>query len=246
MGSTRLPGKVLADLSGRPMLGWIVDRLRTCTTIDDVVIATTTAATDDPLADFASKEDAQVVRGSEKDVLGRLLAAARYSGADLIVRITGDCPLIDPAVTDRVVNELVRNSSTTDYASNVLRRTFPRGLDAEALFLDTLMRLDRIAITEAEREHVTVTVRSSNPALFLTRSVESDNDDSDLRWTVDEERDLEVVRTLYDQLGLNKTFQPYGVVVEHMRRHPELIDINSMVSTWTPETSGAGSEDASG
>jgi len=234
MGSTRLPGKVMRDLAGQPMLAQLLRRLRACASIDEIVVATSIAAGDDPIAEFGVTEGVRVCRGSEADVLGRIVEAARATHADVVVRVTADCPLIDPDVTNRVMDELTTNGSAADYASNVLRRTFPRGLDVEAMFLDTLLRVDRLAQTPAEREHVTITIRSERPNLFLTRSVESDNDDSDLRWTVDEERDLELVGRLYDALGLGERIVPYAIVVDHVRQHPELASINAGIATWTP------------
>jgi spore coat polysaccharide biosynthesis protein SpsF (cytidylyltransferase family) len=236
MGSTRLPGKVLRDLAGRPMLAQQLRRLRTCRSLDDIVIATSSSTSDDPIAQAGASEGVQVFRGSETDVLGRVLGAARAARADIVVRVTGDCPLLDPAVTDRVVDELATHSGVADYASNVVHRTFPRGLDVEALFLDALVRVDRLGLTQAEREHVTITIRSEQPGLFLTRSVESETDDSDLRWTVDEERDLQLISQLYDTLQLGERILPYQIVVDHVRRHPELAGVNAGVATWTPRT----------
>jgi spore coat polysaccharide biosynthesis protein SpsF len=234
MGSTRLPGKVLRELAGQPMLTQLLRRLRTCASLDEIVIATSIAASDDPIAELGVSEGVRVCRGSEADVLGRIVQAARATQADVVVRVTADCPLIDPHVTDRVINELTTDGSAADYASNVLRRTFPRGLDVESMYLDTLLRVDRLAQTPAEREHVTITIRTAWPSLFLTRSVESDIDDSDLRWTVDEEGDLELVRKLYDQLALGERIVPYGIVVDYVRQHPELAGINAGIATWTP------------
>jgi len=237
MGSTRLPGKVLRDLAGRPMLAQLLRRLGACTSLDEIVVATTIEASDDPIAELGVSEGIRVCRGSETDVLSRIVEAARDTDADVIVRVTADCPLIDPQVMDRVINELTTNASTADYASNVIRRTFPRGLDVEAMFLDTLLRVDRLARTRTEREHVTITILSERPNVFLTRSVESDNDDSDLRWTVDEERDLELVGRLYEALRLGERIVPYAIVVDHVREHPELASINAGVATWTPRPS---------
>jgi spore coat polysaccharide biosynthesis protein SpsF len=234
MGSTRLPGKVLLDLAGRPMLGQLLRRLQACGSLDEIVVATSIAASDDPIAQFVASEGVRLSRGSEDDVLGRIIEAGRATQADVVVRVTADCPLIDPQVTDRVVDELTANSGAADYASNVLRRTYPRGLDVEAMFLDTLLRVDRLARTRAEREHVTITIRSERPSLFLVRSVESDVDDSDLRWTVDEEADLRLVEKLYGALGLGERRVPYEVIVDHVRQHPELMSINAGVATWNP------------
>jgi spore coat polysaccharide biosynthesis protein SpsF len=240
MASTRLPGKVLRDIAGRPMLAQLLRRLQACGSLDDIVIATSVAPGDDPIAELGASERVRVYRGSEADVLGRILEAARASRADVVVRVTGDCPLIDPKVTDRVVEELTTNAHAADYASNVVRRTFPRGLDVEAMFLDTLVRVDRLAQTGAEREHVTITVRSEQPNLFLTRSVEAEKDNSDLRWTVDQEADLELVGRLYKELGLGERIVPYEVVVEHVRQYPELANMNAGLATWTPRVEAGG------
>ena len=237
MGSTRLPGKVLRELAGQPMLIQLLRRLRACASLDEIVFATSIATSDDPIAELGVSEGVRVCRGSEADVLGRIVEAARATQADVVVRVTADCPLIDPHVTDRVIDELTTDASAADYASNVLRRTFPRGLDVESMYLDTLLRVDRLAQTPAEREHVTITIRAASPSLFLTRSVESDIDDSDLRWTVDEERDLELVRKLYEELGLGERIVPYAMVVDHVRQHPELANMNAGIATWTPRPS---------
>jgi len=234
MGSTRLPGKVLRDLAGRPMLAQLLNRLGACQSLDEIVVATSVSTRDDPIVEFGRSEGIRVCRGSEADVLGRFVEAARATKADVVVRITADCPMIDPSVTDRVIDELTTSGGVADYASNVLRRTYPRGLDVEAMFLDTLLRVDRLARTDIEREHVTITIRSERPDLFLTQSVESDVDDSDLRWTVDEERDLLLMKRLYDDLNLGERIVPYAIVVDHVRQHPELASMNAGIATYTP------------
>jgi spore coat polysaccharide biosynthesis protein SpsF len=216
------------------MLAQLLRRLRTSTALDEIVVATTTLSDDDPIADLALAEGTRVYRGSETDVLGRMIEAGRAAQADVVVRVTADCPLIDPRVTDRVVDELTSNRSRADYASNVLRRTFPRGLDVEAMYFDTLLRVDRLAQTPVEREHVTSLIRSEQRGLFLTRSVESGTDDSDLRWTVDEDRDLLLIRTIFEALGLSEQVVLFEVIVEYVRQHPELARMNAGVSTWAP------------
>ena len=172
---------------------------------------------------LCESEGVRVTRGSEADVLGRIVTAARAVDADVVVRVTADCPLIDPGVTDRVVNELITHANSADYASNVLRRTYPRGLDVEAMFLDTLLRVDRLAQTPVEREHVTVTIRSERPDLFAIRSVESNTDDFDLRWTVDEPADLDLVRKIYSDLDLGAQScrtGPWSIMFDAIRNCP--------------------------
>lgn len=219
MGSSRLPGKVLADLAGETMLGRVIARLRAARRIDDIVIATTVSAKDDAVCREAARHRAGVFRGSQTDVLARYLGAARIFRADVVVRVTSDCPLLDPEVVDRVVAAL----DGADYASNTHTRTFPRGLDVEALHADTLERIGRLGTSPAAREHVTAFVMEQ-PRLFQIHQVVAETDDSDLRWTVDTEDDLELVRRLYAHPML-----PYRELVAHVRAEPALAAINAHV-----------------
>lgn len=220
MTSTRLPGKVLMDLAGRPMLTQQLRRLKNCRLADDIVVATTTNDADTPLVELAGREEVRWFRGSEQDVLSRYVGAAREARAELIVRVTADCPLIDAEVVDRVIEELGAHDSTCDYASNVIERTFPTGLDAEALFPDTLERVQRLARTASAREHVTLLIYRERPELFLLRSLKDRENNSDLRWTVDTPEDLAYVRRLYEDLGLADRARDYKQVIAHVRQHP--------------------------
>lgn len=225
MGSTRLPGKVLQDISGMSMLARVIGRLRACTTVDRIVVATTTAADDREVVAEAERLKVGVHCGPEHDVLARYLGAARASGADVVVRVTADCPLLDPDVVGRVIAALHRD---VDYASNTHERTFPRGLDVEALHRDTLERIGRLGVSSAAREHVTAFVMEA-PSLFATRHVIADSDDSDLRWTVDTPDDLAMVRALYRELGLERDVAPYARVVAAVRERPALARANAHV-----------------
>jgi len=237
MTSTRLPGKVLMDVAGQPMLAQQLRRLKQCTLVDDIVVATTTNATDDPVAGLAHREQVGCFRGSEQDVLARYVGAAREARADVVVRVTADCPLIDPQVTDCVIRELTDHAMECDYASNVLRRTYPRGLDVEVFFWDTLLRIDRLARSDAAREHVTIVPRSEHPELFLCRSVEDDENNADLRWTVDTVADLQMVRTLYAALELGKRVAGYSEMKAYVREHLDLVRLNANIDTWDPSPS---------
>jgi spore coat polysaccharide biosynthesis protein SpsF len=226
-GSTRLPGKVLMDVGGRPMIEQQLKRLQRCRRSDDIVVATTEKEDDTPVVVIAKAVGTRWFRGSEHDVLSRYLGAAREARADVVVRITADCPLIDPGVTDDVIAELETHAAVCDYASNVMPRTFPRGLDSEALFRDALERLARLASTEAEREHVTLAVRERCRQLFLTRSVVDAEDNSDCRWTVDSPDDLSLIRRLYADLELSARVVPYREMLGYVRARPELSRINA-------------------
>jgi len=157
MGSSRFPGKTLADLAGRPMLSRVVERVSQSRAIDKVVVATSIAVGDDPIAEFCAKEGVLCFRGSEDDVLDRFYRAAKEHGADVVVRITADCPLIDAAVIDRVVERF--QSGDCDYASNVLHYTYPDGLDTEVFSMAALAEAWREAKKPSEREHVTPYLR---------------------------------------------------------------------------------------
>lgn len=232
--SRRLPHKVLLDVAGRPMLAQLLRRLRACRTVSEVAVATTTSVSDDPIVDLAAACGVPCFRGSEEDVLERFVAAAAAFDADALVRVTADCPLIDPDLVDRVLAELLDHPDCCDYASNVVPRTFPRGLDVEALYRDTLSRIDRLARTPTEREHVTVLPRAERRQLFLVRSVTDVEDNSDLRWTVDTEADLGFVRAIYEALDLDRRVAPYREVLAYVRSHPELSKMNAGIETWTP------------
>jgi len=197
MGSSRLPGKVLADLAGAPMLAHVVGRARRASRLDDVIVATSVAASDDAVAEWCAAHGVACVRGSEADVLDRYHQAAMEHGLDAVVRLTADCPLLDPAVVDAVVAEFA--SGDYDYVSNTQPPTFPDGLDTEVVRGEALHRAWREAREPAEREHVTPFIWK-RPETFRLRNVRADRDLSHLRWTVDEPADLAYVRALYARL----------------------------------------------
>jgi spore coat polysaccharide biosynthesis protein SpsF len=206
------------DVCGVPMLALELSRLKACRSIDEIVVATTANATDEPVVDCADREGVRWFRGSEHDVLGRYLGAAAEARADVVVRVTADCPLHDPAVVDRVVGAL---ETGVDYASNMVERTYPVGLDTEVMWRDVLERVGRIGTSPDAREHVTWFQRFERPELFVMRDVVQDGgrDDSDLRWTVDVPEDIERIRRLCEALDLEREFVPFEQVVEYHRSH---------------------------
>jgi spore coat polysaccharide biosynthesis protein SpsF len=227
MGSTRLPGKVMHDLCGDTMLARGIERIRAASSLAHVVIATTTNTEDDVIVREARRLGVQVFRGSSDDVLARYHGAAHASSADAIVRVTSDCPLIDPGVVDRVVAKL---TNEIDYASNTHDiQTFPRGLDCEVFHRDTLDRMARMATSRAAREHVTVFVRE-RPDLFRTDQLISETNDSDLRWTVDTDADLALVRELYERFSLASRSIDYREIVRTVRAEPALRVINAHIA----------------
>jgi spore coat polysaccharide biosynthesis protein SpsF len=221
MGSTRLPGKMMRKVAGRPMIDWVVGRVRRIPNVDNVVVATSILEREAPLVEHLNEEEVPLVRGPEKDVLARYMQAMETYKADAVVRLTGDCPLLMPEVSGRVIQAFLEEKC--DYASNTIERTYPRGLDTEVLSPGALRNADAEATEVADREHVTRYIRR-RPDCFSLCSVTADQDRSDLRWTVDEEADLKLVRKIYGELeGMDFG---YHDVLQLLEAHPEWTDIN--------------------
>lgn len=224
-GSTRLPGKVLLPLLGEPLLVRVVRRVGRAMSIDATVVATTTNADDDAIAELGARQGWLVERGSEMDLLDRYLQAARAHDAEIVVRITSDCPLIDPELIDDVVGALDAEGSA--YASNALEpRTLPRGLDVEAMTMSALEEADREDLDPASREHATPFLYRHPERFRLTR-VSSPADLSVHRWTVDTAEDYALVRRIYDALGRDDfSWRDALAVVE---AHPDWASLNRHV-----------------
>ena len=220
MGSTRLPGKVLMDLAGRPMLAHVIHRAAAIHGVDQVVVATTTAPQDQPILRQAPRWGAIPFAGSEADVLDRFYHAARSIQAAVIVRITADCPLLDPDVSSAVLAHFFRQEA--DYATNTQPPTFPDGLDTEVLSFAALERAWREAVLPSEREHVTPYLWK-HPDRFRLANLAASVDHAALRWTVDEPQDLAFVRAIYARLYQSGR-RPFGMadVLALLAREPAL------------------------
>jgi len=225
MGSSRLPGKVLMDLGGEMVLGRVVRRLQRSRHISKIVVATTTVPADEVIVAECDRLEVLCFRGSEHDVLDRYYQAARANAADAVVRITSDCPLIDPELVDETV-EVFRDKHA-DYASNVFPRTYPRGLDAEVFSFDALDRAWREAREAHQREHVTPYLYE-HPQIFKLASLSGAADYSRYRWTLDTLEDLELLRTIYSRFHGRDDFS-WKEVLRLMEREPELAELNSQV-----------------
>jgi len=226
MGSTRLPGKVLKDIAGESMLARVVGRLRAVHLIEEVLVATTEVRADDAIVAECQRYGVAALRGDQEDVLDRYFRAAQLAKADVIVRITSDCPLIDPGITDNTIRAFLEK--TPDYASNTLMRTYPRGLDTEVISMDALRRAWAQAREPYEREHVTPYLLE-HPSEFALLSVTADQDYSGHRWTVDTPEDLEFVRAVYDRLGAETVFS-WRDVLHVVEQQPELLELNRLVT----------------
>ena len=223
MTSTRLPGKIMADVGGQPLLRHVVARARRAQRLDVVAVATTTNQLDDDVERFCRAEGIRYFRGSELDVLDRYYRAAEHFGAEAVVRLTSDCPLLDPLVIDQVME--VFAAGDYDYVSNTLEPTFPDGLDTEVFWREALARAWRETRLPSEREHVTPYVWK-HPALFRLGNVRHDPPLGDLRWTVDEPQDLDFVRAIYQHLGPEPSFG-MREVLRLLEARPDLCSLNN-------------------
>tara|TARA_B100000780_G_C21063033_1_gene427375 strand:- start:283 stop:1056 length:774 start_codon:yes stop_codon:yes gene_type:complete len=224
MGSSRLPGKVLAEIDGQPLLGILISRVKSSKSLDQIVIATTTEKADDILCDWLINEGVEYFRGSERDVLDRFWQCAKLYRADIIVRITADDPLKDSEIIDKALGMLKRSESV-DYVSNTLKPTYPEGLDVEVFRFSALKKANAEATLASEREHVTPYIWK-NRAKFKSLNFEMTPNLSDWRWTVDKSEDLEFVRSLLRLVG-NDMFTGYQDLIEIVNKNPLLRDINS-------------------
>lgn len=221
MSSTRFPGKVLADLDGLPMVVFMARRVAQCALLDEVILATSDEPSDDPLADTAEAHGVSVFRGSLQDVLGRFVKVQAKYEADVVLRMTGDCPLADPLVISELI--ALRQKKGADYASNVSPRSFPHGLDCEIFTAEALHRAEANARDAYDREHVTPWMRSDEAGLSQA-NLQRSPDVSKIRLTVDHPEDLDVVRAVVAGMGRDATLEE---IIAWIEAHPEVAARNA-------------------
>lgn len=235
MGSTRLPNKVMKQIAGVPMIELLLTRLSKSNQIDQIVLATSTDGRNTPLVEYVQKLGYTCVRGSESDVLDRYLVAARQAQADVVVRITGDCPLIDPALVDLAIAQF--KAEGVDYLSNAAPATFPDGLDTEVFTMQALERAGRESQEQHDREHVTPYMR--RPSLFKTGVMLNVEDLSGLRWTVDEPADFDVVSQVFSYFAPDIHFS-WTQVQELQRKRLDIFASNHNITRNEGATMGTG------
>lgn len=228
MGSGRLPGKILKDLCGFPMLYHVVERCHKAKLAEKVIVATTVEAQDDVTADFCKDRGIDCVRGSESDVLSRYYDAARKFGSSVIVRVTADCPLIDPEIIDLCIQKFEEEKGA-DYISNISVRTFPRGLDTEVFSFDALERAYKKAKESYEREHVTPYIwENKNGEFKIGESLSASSEYArNYRLTVDYPEDFEVIKKIYEALYKPNTIIDAREAFVFLDHHPEIAEINA-------------------
>lgn len=224
LGSTRLPGKTLLDLLGKPILQHVVERVSSASLVDGVIVATTTNEEDKKIIEVCTQLNVNVYAGSTEDVLDRFFQAAKYFPAENIVRITADCPLADPVVIDSVVS--LHFQSKADYTSNVLEEVYPDGEDVEVFTFAALERAWRETKMKSEREHVTLYFRQ-HPELFKLQQKGYHQNLHGKRWTVDEPADYEFIKAVYNKLYTKNPLFGMKDVLCLLEKHPELEQINA-------------------
>lgn len=229
MTSSRLPGKVLLPAMGHPMLYHLVRRLQAAPSIDEIVLATTTNTADEPLVEFAKREGVRVFRGSEDDVMGRVIGAAESAHADVVVEITGDCPIIDPDIAEQTIRMFKRHDVA--YVANSYISSYPDGMDTQVFGLDTLKQSAAMTNDPLDREHVSRHI-NNHPELFPHLNLIAP---PSLHWpglglTLDELADYELLKKIIEHFGeMNPLFSCLDVILL-LREHPDWVDINRAVS----------------
>lgn len=226
VGSTRLPHKVLLTIMNKPVLEYVIERVSRAKNIDGVIIATTTSEEDSPIVDIATKLKVEVYRGSEHDVLDRFYHAAKAFSAENIVRITADCPLIDPEIINSVVGCYIKNKA--DYCSNVLEPTFPDGEDVEVFSFKALLQAWESAQLPSEREHVTPYIRK-HPERFKLISCKNNFDLSAKRWTLDEKKDFQFIKSVLESLYPDNPMFTMEDVLKFISKNPDLENLNKYI-----------------
>lgn len=225
MESSRLPGKTLGPILGRPMLELLIERVRRARRVDEVVVATTDHAADQPIEDLARRLGVGCFRGSSDDVLDRVLKAAQAHRADLMVELTGDCPLLDPEVIDQVIALFL--SGGYDYVSNALTRTYPRGLDTQVFPTRVLEEVAGLTQDPADRENVSLYIYE-HPERYRLGNLEAPPElrHPEFRLTVDTAEDLALIREIYQGLYPGKPEFALADVIRLLQQQPELLEIN--------------------
>lgn len=230
VGSTRLPGKILKEICGKTILHHEIDRLKKCKEIDEIVIATTDKEDDDKIVNEAKKLSVKYFRGSENDVLSRFYYSAKENNADIIVRVTSDCPCIDFEILDKMLIYFKDKykEKQIDYLSNTINRTYPRGYDIEIFTFSALEKSYINAKKEYEREHVTPYIydKTNN---FLKLSFENKDDYSEYRVTLDTIEDFIVIKNIFENLYYKNPYFKLNDVVQYLNNNLHIVDINKHI-----------------
>ena len=228
MNSTRLPGKVLRKISDKPMLWYILNSLQYSKTLDHIIVATTKKKIDDQIVELCKKMKVSVFRGNEKNVLNRFCEAGKKYHATHVVRISADCPFIDPVIVDKIVRKSL--TSNVDYVSNTLPKTYPMGYEVEVIKLPALLKAEKMTNDFSDREHVTLFIMR-NPKIFSHYNVEAPNlfKKPKIRVCVDTEEDFSVIQKIVNLTSTQKKFISIRQVIGILDKNPKIAKLNSHV-----------------
>lgn len=228
MSSSRLPGKVLLPAGGKAMLEHLIDRLKRVEPLEGIVLATTTGPIDEPLVSCATKNRIACFRGSEEDVMSRVIGAAEAARCSIIVSVTGDCPIIDPLIVEQIIRMFLNNDC--DYASNAHVRSYPDGMDTQVYRLETLKRSSALTNSRLDREHVTLHIRN-HPELFRQVHLVAPPDEHwpELGLTLDQPEDYELLKKIIEHFGPARPYFSCREVIRLLRERPDWVRINSAV-----------------
>jgi spore coat polysaccharide biosynthesis protein SpsF len=226
MSSTRLPGKALLPLAGAPVLERLIERLKKVGGAE-LIIATSTDASDNPIEELCKKTSSSVYRGDLQDVLGRFVGAAKQFNLDAVIRVTGDCPLLDPEIISSMIKEF--KSGSYDYYCNIRPRTYPRGLDTEIFPVSFLNCAYAERIPEDVPEYIVIPYLNRNLQKLQIGNFADQENHSDLRWTLDEKADYDLISKIYEKLYPVKKIFNYRDVLNLLQKNPELKTINASI-----------------
>ena len=227
MGSTRLPGKTMINICGKPILQHLIERISYCKLIDQIIVATTNKSEDDEIIQFCKKLNMIYFRGKENDVLDRYYQCAKKNQADIVIRVTGDSPFKEPDVTDKIIHE-IKSDKTLDYVSNTIEPSYPIGIDIEAFRFRALETIWKYGKKPYDREHINAYLYN-NQSFFKIKSVKQAIDLSHMRWTLDTKEDLEFTIAIYNKLYSPEKLFFMNDILKLLEKHPELSIINSHV-----------------
>lgn len=229
MGSSRLPGKVLLPLNGRPVLEYVVRRSAAAVKIENIVVATTDHPEDDAIEEWCRENSVDCVRGSSEDALDRYLLTAKLFPCENIVRVTADCPLVDPGIIDTIL--ALHCQAKADYTSNVAPPTFPVGFDVEAIRTSTLKKVSELTTLQSHREHVTLYIRE-HLSDFVVSNLESGLSNIEARLTLDHPEDYQVLKNLFEYFPSNLMLFSFYEIMDVIARHPTIVHINSHIDRY--------------
>jgi spore coat polysaccharide biosynthesis protein SpsF len=230
MGSTRLPGKTMADICGKPLLEHVIERVKHSKLISEIIVATTDKKKDDKIVELCKKLGIKCYKGSENNVLDRYYQCVKEFRADIIVRITADNPFVDPEVTDKIIKVFLGDGNF-DYVSNTVKPTYPEGINAEVFTFSALAKAWKEAKKPTDKEHVTPYMWN-NPEVFKIQNIENDIDLSYMRWTLDTKEDMNFIKEIYKRLYKPGKIFLMRDILDVLKKEPRLAEINSGIERF--------------